>query len=239
MEKKRPIRVVLADDHEVVLEGHEKWLSDDGRFAVVGKSRTVEEAVELCRLQKPDIAVVDLRFFDRDRPEICKWIKEVSPGTRVAMYSAFSSAEQVSAAFQAGADGYFDKHAEGAFLPEVVEQLMRGEPVLDSHILASIERFLGRTETGLGLMKLIEEWRVEAEHRAAKRTLDVLGDREREIVRVLAEKGMHGKYNAVAAQFGFKTGDGLKDALYRIRRRLNVASNEELTTLWRRANDVA
>ncbi len=119
MEKKRPIRVVLADDHEVVLEGHEKWLSDDGRFAVVGKSRTVEEAVELCRLQKPDIAVVDLRFFDRDRPEICKWIKEVSPGTRVAMYSAFSSAEQVSAAFQAGADGYFDKHAEGAFLPEV------------------------------------------------------------------------------------------------------------------------
>ena len=153
VKKERRIRVVLADDHEVVLEGHEKWLADDERFAVVGKSRTVEEAVELCRLQQPDVAVVDLRFFDQDRPDICRLIKEVSPDTRVAMYSAFSRAEQVSAAFKAGADGYFDKHAEGAFLPEVLEQLMRSEPVLDPHIMASIERFLEKTKKGSDLKR--------------------------------------------------------------------------------------
>ena len=232
LEKERTIRVILADDHEVVLDGHAKWLSDHERFKVVGKGRTVEEAVELCGLHQPDVAVVDLRYFDRDRPEICQLIKEISPGTRVAMYSAFSSAEQVSAAFQAGANGYFDKHAEGAFLPRVVEQLMRGEAVLDPHIMASIKRFLGRTKTGSDLMRLIEEWRIEAERREAERALASLGERERGIVRDLAEIGIQVKYDAVAERFGFKSGDGLKDALYRIRRLLGVKTNEELIVLW-------
>ncbi len=123
----QPIRVLLADDHQVVLAGYEKWLRDDPRFDMVGKARTVEEAVELCRRLQPDVAVTDLRYLYRDRADICHLMKAVAPNTRVVMYSAFSSAEQVSAAFNAGADGYFDKHAQGAFLPDVVTALMRGE----------------------------------------------------------------------------------------------------------------
>jgi DNA-binding NarL/FixJ family response regulator len=232
----RPIRVVLADDHQVVLDGHEKWLGDDKRFLVVGKSRTVEGAVALCRQFQPDIAVVDLRYFEQDRPDICKLIKEVSPVTKVAMYSAFSSAEQVSAAFQAGANGYFDKHAEGAFLPDVVEELMQGKTVLDPHIVVSIERFLGQTATGSDLLKLIADWRAKAERQEAQRALARLKPREFEIVRDLVSLGLNEKYDAVAAQFGFKTGGGLKDTLHRIRRHLNVKTNEELKSLWRRAH---
>jgi DNA-binding NarL/FixJ family response regulator len=127
--EKRPTRLLIVDDHELVREGLRLSLADDERFETVGVAATGHEAVVKGGKLRPDVAVVDYRLPDIAGDEVCRRLIQVSAHTRVVLLTSYVSADRVRAAVAAGAFGYVDKQADLATLRSVLDEAARAAPV--------------------------------------------------------------------------------------------------------------
>ena len=109
MTESRRIRVLLADDHSIVLEGLQLMLERSGEFEVVGKARDGVEAVTAASELTPDVVVMDVWMPNKDGVEACREIMEALPDTKVIMLTASTEANAVIEAVAAGATGYLQK----------------------------------------------------------------------------------------------------------------------------------
>ncbi len=96
----RPLRVVLIDDHEFVLEGVKQRLAEVSDLAVVAVADSVAAGIEVIRQERPDFAVVDYRLPDGDGIALVRQIRELSPSTKCIIYTSVNLADGV----QHGAD---------------------------------------------------------------------------------------------------------------------------------------
>lgn len=103
--------VLVVDDHEVVRAGVTAALSRDERMVVVASAGDGREALALCCEHRPDVAVIDMRLPDTSGPELCRRIREQSPGTAVVVLSTYLSEEAVRDCVTAGAAAYVTKAA--------------------------------------------------------------------------------------------------------------------------------
>jgi DNA-binding NarL/FixJ family response regulator len=122
------IRILLADDHDVmrsglrtILEAHSEWL-------VCGEAREGHEAVRLALKLQPDIAVVDIAMPGLDGLEVTRQIKKELPRTEVLIFTMHETENMIRAVIAAGARGYVLKSDAGLKLTEAVESLSRHEP---------------------------------------------------------------------------------------------------------------
>jgi DNA-binding NarL/FixJ family response regulator len=106
------LRVLLADDHPVFLDGLSLRLGQAEGLEVVATARSGEEAVAAAREQLPDVAVVDIEMPGAGGLEAIHRLREEVPGTVVLVLSMHEDDERVTAAMEAGAMGYVSKHAE-------------------------------------------------------------------------------------------------------------------------------
>ena len=104
-----PVRVLLVDDHAVVLGGLRHMLEATGEFVVVGQAGDGIEAVAAAEQLKPDVVVMDVRMPRKDGVEACREIMDLLPDTRVLMLTASSDEDAVVEAVAAGATGYLQK----------------------------------------------------------------------------------------------------------------------------------
>ena len=107
--KSRRIRVLLADDHSIVLEGLVSMLKESEEFEVVGQARDGVEAVKAASELSPDVIVMDVMMPGKDGVEACREIMETLPETRVVMLTASTEEDAVIEAVAAGATGYLQK----------------------------------------------------------------------------------------------------------------------------------
>lgn len=124
------IRVVLAEDHEIVRAGLERLLGGADDIEVVGTAADGEAAVSLVEEQKPDVVLCDLTMPILDGIEATKRIHEAHPETRVVILTAFSERDRILGALDAGAVGYLLKDAPPDELFEAVRAAARGESPL-------------------------------------------------------------------------------------------------------------
>jgi DNA-binding NarL/FixJ family response regulator len=103
--------VLIVDDHEVVRAGLAGALSQDPRYRVVAMAGSGQEALELARQERPDVAVVDLRLPDLPGTELCRQLRSAVPDIPVILLSSYLSEETVRDAVAAGATGYVTKSA--------------------------------------------------------------------------------------------------------------------------------
>jgi two-component system, NarL family, response regulator NreC len=115
-----PIRVVLADDHEVVREGIQLVLEQAGAIEVVGSSGDVEQALRLVGARRPDVLVLDLRMPGGSTLEALPRFAAASPETAVLILTMHHRPACARAALQAGARGYVLKEAAGVELVNAV-----------------------------------------------------------------------------------------------------------------------
>jgi DNA-binding NarL/FixJ family response regulator len=106
------IRVVIADDHKVVRVGLEQLLQTFDDVEFLGAGEGGEEAVTLCDQHRPDVLLLDLSMPDLDGIEVTKRLRDVSPDTKVVVFTSFSDRERIVQALDAGAVGYLLKDAE-------------------------------------------------------------------------------------------------------------------------------
>jgi two-component system, NarL family, response regulator len=106
MNKPRPIRVVIADDHSIVREGLRAVINREPDMEVVAEARAWTEAVEQIVQNRPDVAVLDLHMYGMDPAGRIAKVRKKRPTTQIIIYSAFGTSEEVYQVFSAGARGY-------------------------------------------------------------------------------------------------------------------------------------
>jgi DNA-binding NarL/FixJ family response regulator len=118
----KPVRVLLADDHELYAETLELLLALDDRVEVVGRAASGAQAIALAVGLQPDVVLMDVYMPCVDGIRATRAVKALLPGIRVVMLSSSAAVEDVERARDAGASGYLTKDAAG---PAVAEEVVR------------------------------------------------------------------------------------------------------------------
>ena len=126
-----PIRIVVADDHQVVRTGFAGLLGTQPDFAVLGTACDGAEAVRICREVQPDVVLMDVRMPDMDGIEATRQLAGRGSGTRrpapVLILTTFDLDEYVYDALRAGASGFLLKDVTAERLFEAVRVVAAGE----------------------------------------------------------------------------------------------------------------
>ena len=109
-----PLRVLVADDHDLFAETLVALLAGDDRIEIVGRAADGAEAVRLACAHWPDVVLMDVQMPGMDGIEAALELSRESPAVRVVMLSSSSAVEDVERARRAGAVGYLTKDADAA-----------------------------------------------------------------------------------------------------------------------------
>jgi len=133
---KEIVRVILADDHEVVRLGLITLLEDLPWVEVVAEAGTTDEAVEASARHQPDVVVMDIRMPGRAGSGIdaCRQITERWPEIKVIMLTSYGDDDLIFQALQAGASGYVLKQVGNESLIDALGAVRRGDALLDPQV---------------------------------------------------------------------------------------------------------
>jgi DNA-binding NarL/FixJ family response regulator len=181
-----PIRVLLAEDHELVRAGIRSLLEKMPGVKVVGEASNGREALELVRSELPSLVLMDIAMPVLGGLETLPRITKNFPSTKVVMLSAYGTEEYVSRAFRSGASGYMLKYAAPLELGQAINSVAQGEIYLSPSISRIImNSYLERGGGGLS-------------------PLEQLTPRQREILQMIAE-GKSTKEIASTLEISVKT----------------------------------
>ena len=123
---KSTLKVVLADDHQLMLSGIRRALESDGGFEIVGETQNGAQVLPLVARTKPDLVLLDLRMPNMDGLACLDELKRRHPDIRVVMLSASQNEQMIEAALRRGAAAYVVKSIDPTDLPSTLRQALEG-----------------------------------------------------------------------------------------------------------------
>jgi DNA-binding NarL/FixJ family response regulator len=210
------IRILIADDHEVVRIGLAALLDAQEGFEVVGQARSGSEATRLARQHRPDVVVMDIRMPNGSGIEACRVITTELDATPVIMLTSHADSEALFDAINAGASGYVLKRVGSTELVDAVRSVARGESLLDP---AVTRRVLDRVRNASNLEEAGAFAELtEQERRVLAHIADGASNREIAARMGLAEKTVRNYVSNVLAKLALESRS--QAATYAIRHRL-------------------
>lgn len=153
------IKVLMADDHPVLLQGLRRSLELDGGFEIVGEAYDGAQVLPLIRRTSPDVVLLDLHMPGLDGIGCIARIRRAHPEVKVVMCSMESATEQVQAAFLAGACGYVVKTVEPRDLAPAIRQAITGTAFQPVGVTMSddtrIARSAGLTDREIEILRCV------------------------------------------------------------------------------------
>jgi len=174
----KKIRVLLADDHNLVRAGIRQLLESANDLQVIVEAEDGEEAKALIKKYKPDVAVLDIQMPKASGIDVTRWIRSRLPEVGVLILTAYDDNPYMMAVLQAGANGYILKTGQADELIQAVRDVHEGKSALDSNITQKLMNSIFNTPD-----KIFES----------------LTDREMDVLRLVA-KGFTNK--AIGVQLG-------------------------------------
>jgi DNA-binding NarL/FixJ family response regulator len=156
---------MVVDDHPIVRQGLVGVLEDEPDLEVVAAFGSAREAIVPVRRLQPDVLLLDLEMPDLDGVAAIPEFLNARPGLAVLVFTAYDTEERVLGAIRAGARGYLLKGASAEEIARAVRQVHAGGSYLEPRVAAQIM----------------------AQVAAPRRTSSTLSDREREVLRLVAE----------------------------------------------------
>jgi DNA-binding NarL/FixJ family response regulator len=199
----RTIRVLLADDHEVVRAGIRLFLEHAGDIQVVAEADDGEIAKTLLEQYRPDVAILDIQMPKASGIEITRWIRSKRENVGVLILTAYDDDPYVLAVLQAGANGYVLKTASPGEIVQAVRDVHAGKSAVNALVAQKLVAHL---------VSHSEDLPVES-----------LTGREMEVL-MMAAKGYTNK--AIGAQLGISDRT-VQGHLAHIFDKLNAASRTE------------
>src|SRR5579885_420421 len=164
-------RVLIADDHGIVRQGLRALLEKSEEVSVIGEAADGREAVRLAAELRPDIVVMDIAMPMLNGIDAAAQILNREPNTGIIILSMHADESYILRALNAGAKGYLLKDsAEGDILP-AVRAVARGKPFFSPVIAAT----------------LLDEYLQTMKQHKVQDSYDLLTDREKEVLQLLAE----------------------------------------------------
>lgn len=130
MSDKPPIRVLIVDDHEMVRRGLGLFLRGYDDLVLVGEAANGEEAIQLCAEVYPDVILMDIIMPEMSGIEASHIIRQKHPNIQIITLSSASDTNNVTAAVQAGANGYLLKNVSDDQLADAIRATHSGRRVL-------------------------------------------------------------------------------------------------------------
>ena len=120
------MRVLIADDHRLMLEGIRRALENDDEFEIVGEAHNGSQVLPLISRTSPDVVLLDVRMPQLDGLACLELIRKRYPHIKVVMLSVFTDPQQIEAALARGANGYILKSINPIDLPSALRQAVEG-----------------------------------------------------------------------------------------------------------------
>jgi DNA-binding NarL/FixJ family response regulator len=122
-----PVRILIADDHEIVRKGVSSLLLSRQNFEICGEAANGEEAVQQVRQLEPDLVVLDVTMPVLDGISAAKRIHKMRPSTPILILSMHEGREMIRAAKQAGAQAFVTKNHVSSVLLKAVDAVLEGQ----------------------------------------------------------------------------------------------------------------
>lgn len=167
----KKIRVLIAEDHTIVRQGLVALLRSEPEIEVAGEASDGFEAVEMAKKLLPDIVLMDIAMRNLNGLEATRKIKKLFPQIKVLVLTMYENEEWIFQVLKAGASGYLIKDSAMADLTSAIRAVSQG----DSFLSPSISK------------KVIDEYIRKAETGEREALDDLLSDREREVLQLIAE----------------------------------------------------
>jgi signal transduction histidine kinase len=132
------IRVLIAEDEPAVREAMADLVASDPSMDVVGTAADAEEAIQIARTEKPDVALVDVKMPAGGGPRATREIRRESPQTQIVALSAYEDRRTVLEMLRAGVVGYVVKGTSAEEILYTIRRSMRGQGSLSVEITADV-----------------------------------------------------------------------------------------------------
>jgi EAL domain-containing protein (putative c-di-GMP-specific phosphodiesterase class I) len=130
------IRVVVIDDHEMILQSLERLLRDDPRIVVVGTALDAQRGIQVVRREGPDVVIVDYSLPDMDAPDVIRTLRETCPEVKIITLSGAERPGALLASVRAGSSAWVTKTRAIQELREAVLRVAAGLPVASEEMEA-------------------------------------------------------------------------------------------------------
>ena len=166
-----PIRVVIADDHDLYRRGMQVVVELEGTAQVVGQASNGNDAVQVCTRVAPDVVLMDVRMPGVGGIEACRRIRTTVPTARILMLTMSDDESDLFEAIKAGASGYLLKDLPGEAVSEAIGRVHDGQAIIPPGMAATL---------------LNEFSRLSQDPEPIAGTAPHLTDREVEVLRLVA-----------------------------------------------------
>jgi DNA-binding NarL/FixJ family response regulator len=205
-------RVLIVDDHPIVLYGLRLLFERDPRFVICGEASDSASAAAMARTLSPDYIILDLVLGGRDGIELLKDMESTSPAASILVFSSQNEWRFARRAIQAGARGYVAKSEGLPMLAHAIDTVARGGIFLSHSVRQRLEEVTGRQDIEL---------------RADR--IDSLSNRELQVLRLIGEGKRSGEI-AAELDLSRKTVGTFSE---RIKVKLQLGSYRDLETIAR------
>jgi len=199
------IRIVIADDHEIVRAGLKQIISDDEDMEVAGEANNGENLIELVKKNDYDIVLLDLKMSGISGIDAIKYIKAIKPELPVIILSMHAEDQYAVRTIKAGASGYLTKETAGENLVNAIRKVVAG----GKYISPTLAETLAETLAGGGSEQLHQS----------------LTDREFQVMCMIAS----GKTVSEIAAELFLSVKTISTYRQRLLEKMNLKNNSELT----------
>jgi len=206
----KKIKILVADDHEIVRHGVENLINSEEDMEVAWSATSGRDAVRLATKHMPDVVILDLGMPDLNGMDATRQIRKLCPDTKILIFTMHETERLVQEVFQAGAQAYVLKSDAGKLLLKAIRAVMGGEHFFSSRVNEVIFEGFLRSASAKPGKESTPEGRLTA--------------RERETVQLIAE-GKSNKEVATVLGISVKTAETHRAA---IMRKLNLHSLSDL-----------
>jgi DNA-binding NarL/FixJ family response regulator len=140
------INIVIADDHEIFLDGLSLMLSRQEGFHICGRASNGNQLIDVVKAQKPDVVLTDIRMPIKDGIESTKQFLMILPDTKVIALSMFDEENLIVEMLEAGAKGYLLKNAHKDEIIEAIRSVYKNKNYYCAHTSALLAGMIVRSK---------------------------------------------------------------------------------------------